>query len=141
VTRAGEDPSTEEDEVSRDLEETLKGYEDLVGYVPDGIRARLTLLSDLSPEFLERLERIRGESVEPQHIDAVTVQMLMFAILLVARDTEARAHARIALRKGATPEQLLDVIGVAGWLGGAQAYNMGFRSLQQALADERAAEA
>ena len=127
--------------MSADLDETLKGYEELVGYVPDGSKARLELLTDLSPQFLERIERFRGESVTPEHLDAVTVQMLMFAILLFARDTEAEAHARIALRNGATPEQLLDVIGVAGWLGGAQAYNMGFRTLQKALADERGFEA
>jgi alkylhydroperoxidase/carboxymuconolactone decarboxylase family protein YurZ len=123
--------------LSQDLEQTLRSYEDLVGYVPEGIRARLTLLTELSPEFLERLERTRSENVTTEHIDAVTVQMLMFAILCFDRDTEAEAHARIALRNGASPEQLLEVIQVAGWLGGAQAYNMGFRSLQKALEGER----
>jgi alkylhydroperoxidase/carboxymuconolactone decarboxylase family protein YurZ len=62
----------------------------------------------------------------------------MFAILLFDRDEDALAHARIALRSGATPEQLLDVVRVAGWLGGAQAFNAGFRILQAALDAERA---
>jgi alkylhydroperoxidase/carboxymuconolactone decarboxylase family protein YurZ len=124
--------------MSEEIERQLEQYTDLVGYVPDGIRARLTLLSELSPEFLASLERTRAESVQPQNLDPVTVQFVMFAILLFARDTEALAHARIALRQGATPQQLLDVIRVAGWLGGAQAYNMGFRTLQEALAGERA---
>lgn len=121
---------------SADVQQTLDRYTDLVGYVPDGIRARVTLLSEIAPDFLERIESVRADSVAPAHLDALTVQFIMFAILLFDRDPEALAHARIALRNGGTQEQLLDVIRLAGWMGGAQAYNMGFRSLQQALADE-----
>jgi alkylhydroperoxidase/carboxymuconolactone decarboxylase family protein YurZ len=74
--------------------------------------------------------------VAPTTLDPVMVQLVMFAILCFDRDEEALAHARIALRQGASVAQLLDVIRVTGWMGGAQAYNMGFRSLQRALADE-----
>ncbi len=127
---------TEEASVSQDIEEQIQQYTELVGYVPAGIRARLELLSEWAPEFLETIERTRREGVAPKTLDPIMVQLLMFAILCFDRDEEALAHARIALRQGASVEQLLDVIRVTGWLGGAQAYNMGFRSLQRALRDE-----
>lgn len=121
-----------------DVDSRLQQYVDLIGYVPAGIHARLTLLGELDPDFLDRLERRRGESVEPSHLPHLTVQLLQYAILLFARDEDALAHARIALRMGAGPQELLDVIRVAGWLGGAPAYNMGFRTLQDALEHEAA---
>ena len=124
--------------MSQSIDATLESYRELVGYVPDGIRARLTLLSELDPKFLGEIEAFRAGNLSSEALGPVVVQFLMFAILLFDRDEDALAHARIALRQGATPEQLLDVVRVAGWLGGAQAFNAGFRILAAAIEAERA---
>jgi alkylhydroperoxidase/carboxymuconolactone decarboxylase family protein YurZ len=121
------------------IEERFERYRQLVGYVPEGIRARVELLSRLDPEYLETIEATRASNVNARHLDRVVVQFLMLAILLVNRDEEALAHASAALRMGATPDQLLDVVRIAGWLGGAQSFNLGFRVLDKLLKEQQPA--
>jgi alkylhydroperoxidase/carboxymuconolactone decarboxylase family protein YurZ len=74
---------------------------------------------------------VRQLHVSAEHLDPQTVQFIMFAILLFDRDDDAVVHARIASKLGASMEQLLDVVKLAGWLGGAQAFNGGFRALEK----------
>jgi 4-carboxymuconolactone decarboxylase len=110
-------------------------YEELLGFVPPRIQARMNLGARVDPELLELQERVRAHAMYPRCFDVKTTQLMLFGILLALTSDAARIHAIAARRAGATWEELNAVSGLAYLFRGLSAANIGAEILQK-LAEE-----
>ncbi len=127
---------------SRVAPETMAGmrsrYEELLGFVPPRIEARLALGSRLDPELLELQERVRARAMYPACFDVKTAQLMLFGILLALTSDAARIHAIAARRAGATWEELWAVVNLAYLFRGLSAANIGAEVLHRLAQEEGA---
>ena len=89
-----------------DREETLaeRGnvYQELLGFVPPRIEARLNVTGALDPAMLDLQEKIRGHGMYPKCFDIKTSQLMLFGMLLMDLNDAAPLHAIAARRAGAS---------------------------------------
>ena len=109
-----------------EMEKVRQKYRDMIGAVPPSVEARLQTAGKLDPEGLRLAEAMRSHALYPAAIDNKTVQLIAFAMML-AKGVEggAMAHARAALRAGASMEELQAVVTLASFYCGITAMNMG----------------
>ncbi len=106
------------------LAEFERRYEDMIGFTPPKVAKRLKLGMSIDPGLLAALEDWRIAALTPEAIDAKTVQLICFAILLAQTSEAAANHARAAVKAGATREELHAVAGLAALFRGLAAFNM-----------------
>jgi alkylhydroperoxidase/carboxymuconolactone decarboxylase family protein YurZ len=111
-------------------------YEELIGFVPPRIEARVDLGSRLDPALLELEERVRAHAMYPACFDVKTAQLMLFGILLALVSDAARLHAIAARRAGATWEELHAVVGLAFLFRGLPAANLGAEVLHKMAVEE-----
>lgn len=112
-------------------------YQDLVGFVPPRIQARLRVSGEVDPEHLRLQEDMRQHCMYPPCFDVKTAQLMLFGMLLSNMAEGARFHGVAARRAGATWEELHAVAAMAGLFRGLSAMNLAAEILDQMMQSEQ----
>lgn len=116
-------------------------YEELLGFVPPRIEARLSVTGALDPVLLDLQERMREQAMYPKCFDVKTAQLMLFGMLLMDLSDAAPLHAIAARRAGATWEELQAVISLCFLFRGLSAANRGAEILANLAKREADADA
>ena len=100
-------------------------YQDLLGFVPPRIEARLHVTGALDPHMLDLQEQIRAHGMYPKCFDVKTAQLMLFRMLLMDLNDAATLHGIAARRAGATWEEMQAVINLCFLFRGLSAANRG----------------
>lgn len=98
-------------------------YLDMLGFVPPKVAARLADMSVQEPEMLRAQEAARAIALETPHLDRVTVQLILVAVLGVQLRDATALHVAAALRAGATEAQVRAALALAYVFGGQSVAN------------------
>ena len=123
------------------LEERGAIYQDLLGFVPPRIEARLAVTGALDPELLDLQERLRAHAMYPRCFDVKTAQLMLFGMLLMDLNDAAQLHALAARRAGASWEELQATVSLCFLFRGLSAANRGAEILANLAKREKEAEA
>ena len=116
-------------------------YQDLLGFVPPRIEARINVTGALDPVLLDLQERMREQAMYPRCFDTKTAQLMLFGMLLMDLNDAAPLHAIAARRAGATWEELQAVISLCFLFRGLSAANRGAEILANVAKREADADA
>jgi alkylhydroperoxidase/carboxymuconolactone decarboxylase family protein YurZ len=112
-----------------DAQESLdrrgKVYQELLGFVPPRIEARLHVTGALDPQMLHLQEQVRAHGMYPKCFDVKTAQLMLFGMLLMDLNDAATLHGIAARRAGATWEEMQAVINLCFLFRGLSAANRG----------------
>lgn len=125
----------------RMVEEAGKIYEELIGFVPPRIEARLNVTGALDPKLVELQEQMRAHAMYPKSFDVKTAQLMLFGMLMMDSSDAAVLHAIAARRAGATWHELQDVVSLCFLFRGLSAANKGAELLANLMAREEEASA
>ncbi|HEY9280742.1 MAG TPA: carboxymuconolactone decarboxylase family protein [Eoetvoesiella sp.] len=100
-------------------------YEDLLGFVPPRIEARMAVTGALDPVLLDLQERMREHAMYPKCFDVKTSQLMLFGMLLMSSSDAAVLHGIAARRAGATWEEMQAVVSLCFLFRGLSAANKG----------------
>ena len=121
--------------------EAGKIYEELIGFVPPRIEARLEVTGALDPKLVELQEQMRAHAMYPKSFDVKTAQLMLFGMLMMDGSDAAVLHAMAARKAGATWQELQDVISLCFIFRGMSAANKGAELLANlAQREEEAAQ-
>jgi len=112
-------------DASHTLQQRAEVYQDLLGFVPPRIEARLNVTGALDPTMLALQERVREHGMYPKCFDVKTAQLMLFGMLLMDLSDAAALHAIAARRAGASWEELQAVINLCFLFRGLSAANRG----------------
>jgi alkylhydroperoxidase/carboxymuconolactone decarboxylase family protein YurZ len=115
-------------------------YEQLLGFVPPRIEARITVTGALDPTLLDLQERMREQAMYPKCFDTKTAQLMLFGMLLMDLNDAAPLHAIASRRAGATWEELQAVVSLCFLFRGLSAANRGAEILANVAKREAQAE-
>jgi len=121
------------------IEERGRIYEDLLGFVPPRIEARLNVTGALDPKMVELQEQMREHGMYPKSFDVKTAQLMLFGMLLITLSDAAILHGIAARRAGATWQEMQDVVNLCFLFRGLSAANRGAEILAN-IAEREAAE-
>jgi alkylhydroperoxidase/carboxymuconolactone decarboxylase family protein YurZ len=107
------------------LEERSAIYQELLGFVPPRIEARLAVTGALDPQLLDLQERLREHAMYPKCFDIKTAQLMLFGMLLMDLSDAALLHALAARRAGASWEELQATVSLCFLFRGLSAANRG----------------
>jgi len=123
------------------VEERNAIYQDLLGFVPPRIEARLAVTGALDPKLLDLQERMREQAMYPKCFDVKTAQLMLFGMLLMDLSDAAPLHAIAARRAGANWEELQAVVSLCFLFRGLSAANRGAEIMANLAKREAEAEA
>lgn len=123
------------------LKERQAIYEELLGFVPPRIRARLAVTGAIDPDIIELQEQLREHAMYPKCFDIKTAQLMLFGMLLMDLSDAAQLHAIAARRAGASWEELQAVISLCFLFRGLSAANRGAEILANLAKREQEAPA
>ena len=112
-------------DASQTLEQRAAIYQELLGFVPPRIEARLNVTGALDPDMLDLQERIRELGMYPKCFDVKTAQLMLFGMLLMDMSDAAQLHGIAARRAGASWEEMQAVINLCFLFRGLPAANRG----------------
>lgn len=115
--------------------EYYKIYEELIGFVPPRIKARIEVGSQIDPDLLDKVEEMRKLTMYPEALDTKTAQLILFALLLSHVAPAAEYHARGAMRAGASLQEMHAAAGLAFLFRGMPAFNLAGEILQKLMND------
>lgn len=105
------------------MNEKVHAYKDQIGE-----------LSDVLPGVVKSYHEFTGECFQPGAIDAKTKQLIALGIGLFANNEVCTFyHVEEARAKGATDQEIMETIAVAGAVGGGHALSQGAMRVQKAL--------
>jgi 4-carboxymuconolactone decarboxylase len=116
-------------------------YEELLGFVPPRIEARINVTGALDPALLDLQEKMRERAMYPKCFDVKTAQLMLFGMLLMDLNDAAPLHAIAARRAGASWEELQAVISLCFLFRGLSAANRGAEILANVAKREAEADA
>ena len=119
--------------------ERCQPYEELIGFVPPRIEARMAVTGALDPVLLDLQERIRSHAMYPKCFDVKTAQLMLFGMLLMDGSDAAVLHGIAARRAGATWEEMQAVVSLCFLFRGLSAANKGAETLANIAQREDAA--
>lgn len=107
------------------VEERGRIYEELLGFVPPRIEARLNVTGALDPKMVDLQEQMRDHAMYPKSFDVKTAQLILFAMLLMDLSDAAILHGIAARRAGASWAEMQDVVNLVFLFRGLSAANRG----------------
>jgi len=110
-------------------EERAKIYEELIGFLPPRIEARLNVTGAIDPEIIGLQEQMREHAMYPKCFDVKTAQLMLFGMLLMDMSDAAALHGIAARRAGASWEEMQAVISLCFLFRGLPAANRGAEML------------
>lgn len=123
------------------VEDASRIYEDLIGFVPPRIEARLNVTGALDPKLVDLQEQMRAHAMYPKSFDVKTSQLMLFGMLMMDGSDAAVLHAIAARRAGASWHELQDVVSLCFLFRGLSAANKGAELLANLAAREEEASA
>ena len=123
------------------IEERKAIYQDLLGFVPPRIEARIAVTGALDPKLLDLQEKLRGHAMYPKCFDVKTAQLMLFGMLLMDMSDAAQLHGIAARRAGATWEEMQAVVSLCFLFRGLPAANRGAEILASLAKREAEAKA
>lgn len=115
-------------------------YEELLGFVPPRIRARMAVTGALDPKLLDLQEQMRAHAMYPKCFDTKTSQLMLFGMLLMDLSDAAQLHAIAARRAGASWEEMQAVVSLCFLFRGLSAANRGAEILANVAKREHEAK-
>ena len=106
-----------------------KVYEELLGFVPPRIEARMAVTGALDPVLLDLQEKMREHAMYPKCFDVKTAQLMLFGMLLMDSSDAAVLHGIAARRAGASWEEMQAVVSLCFLFRGLSAANRGAETL------------
>jgi alkylhydroperoxidase/carboxymuconolactone decarboxylase family protein YurZ len=100
-------------------------YEELLGFVPPRIEARINVTGALDPTMVDLQEKMREHAMYPKSFDVKTSQLMLFGMLLMDMSDAAVLHGIAARRAGASWAEMQDVINLCFLFRGLSAANRG----------------
>ena len=100
-------------------------YNELIGFVPPRIEARMAVTGALDPTLLDLQEKMRERAMYPKCFDVKTAQLMLFGMLLMDMSDAAQLHAIAARRAGASWEEMQAVVSLCFLFRGLPAANRG----------------
>jgi alkylhydroperoxidase/carboxymuconolactone decarboxylase family protein YurZ len=100
-------------------------YENLVGFVPPRIAARIDQLGRQDPRTLELQEELRARIMHENCLGEKSSQLMLFGMLLILLRDAALTHGIAARRAGASWEEMQATVNLAFLFGGLSAANRG----------------
>ena len=100
-------------------------YQELIGFVPPRIEARLAVTGALDPKLVDLQEKMREHAMYPKCFDVKTAQLMLFGMLLMDLSDAAVLHGIAARRAGATWEEMQAVVSLCFLFRGLSAANRG----------------
>ena len=113
------------DDKNQTIEERAAVYQDLLGFVPPRIEARLHVTGALDPTMIDLQEKIRSHGMYPKCFDVKTAQLMLFGMLLMDQSDAATLHGIAARRAGASWEEMQAGINLCFLFRGLPAANRG----------------
>ncbi len=121
-----------------DVDRYTRIYEELLGFVPPRIEARMAVTGAIDPEMVAIQERMREHAMYPRCFDVKTAQLMLFGMLLMDMSDAAVLHGIAARRAGATWEEMQAVVNLCFLFRGLSAANRGAETLAH-IAEREAA--
>lgn len=106
-------------------EERARPYQELIGFVPPRIEARLNVTGALDPEMVRLQEAVRAHGMYPRSFDVKTAQLMLFGMLLMDGSDACVLHGIAARRAGASWHELQDTVNLVFLFRGLSAANRG----------------
>lgn len=106
-------------------EERGRIYEELIGFLPPRVEARLNVTGALDPKVLDLQEQLRTHAMYPKSFDVKTAQLMLFGMLLMDMSDAAALHGIAARRAGASWAEMHDVVSLCFLFRGLSAANRG----------------
>lgn len=128
-------------DITASSEERGAIYQQLLGFIPPRIEARINVTGALDPTLLDLQERMRAQAMYPKCFDTKTAQLMLFGMLLMDLNDAAPLHAIAARRAGASWEELQAVISLCFLFRGLSAANRGAEILANVAKREADADA
>lgn len=100
-------------------------YQELLGFVPPRIEARMAVTGALDPTMLDLQERMREHGMYPKSFDVKTAQLMIFGMLLMDGNDAAVLHGIAARRAGASWNEMQDTVNLCFLFRGLSAANKG----------------
>lgn len=113
-------------------------YEELIGFVPPRVEARMTVTGALDPALLDLQERLRAHAMYPACFDVKTSQLMLLGMLLMDGSDAAVLHGIAARRAGATWTEMQAVVSLCFLFRGLSAANKGAETLANIARHEEA---
>jgi 4-carboxymuconolactone decarboxylase len=110
---------------SQTLEQRSEIYQQLLGFVPPRIEARLNVTGAIDPQMVELQEQIREHGMYPKCFDVKTAQLMLFGMLLMDLSDAAILHGIAARKAGASWEEMQAVVNLCFLFRGLSAANRG----------------
>lgn len=107
------------------LEERAAIYQELIGFIPPRIEARLSVSGALDPKLVDLQEQLREHAMYPKCFDVKTSQLMLFGMLLMDLSDAAVLHGIAARRAGASWEEMQAVVSLCFLFRGLSAANRG----------------
>jgi alkylhydroperoxidase/carboxymuconolactone decarboxylase family protein YurZ len=123
------------------LDERNAIYQELIGFVPPRIEARMAVTGALDPRLLDMQEAMREHAMYPKCFDVKTAQLMLFGMLLMDMSDAAQLHAIAARRAGASWEEMQAVVSLCFLFRGLPAANRGAEILANLAKREVEAQA
>ncbi|MDB5915407.1 MAG: carboxymuconolactone decarboxylase family protein [Ramlibacter sp.] len=120
-------------------EERCRIYEELLGFLPPRIEARLSVTGALDPKMVDLQEQIRSHGMYPKSFDVKTAQLMLFGMLLMDASDAAVLHAMAARKAGASWNELQDTVNLCFLFRGLSAANRGAEIMANIAAREQQA--
>ncbi len=128
-------------DTSASLEQRAQIYDELVGFLPPRIEARLRVTGALDPKILEMQEALREYGMYPDCFDVKTSQLMLFGMLLMDLSDAAVMHGIAARKAGASWKEMQAVINLCFLFRGLPAANRGAEILANICDRESKSEA
>lgn len=107
------------------FEDRVSIYEELIGFVPPRIEARMAVSGALDPTIVDMQEALRKHAMYPKCFDVKTAQLMLFGMLLMDLSDAAILHGIAARRAGATWDEMQAVVNLCFLFRGLSAANRG----------------
>lgn len=105
--------------------DTETAYVDMIGYLPPRVASRFAVTGALDPDALAIQEKLRSHAFTAGVFDDKTVQLIVFAMMVVELSDAATMHVHAARRAGASWEELQAIVTLASVFRGVPAANRG----------------
>lgn len=112
-------------DTDQSLDQRAAIYQELIGFVPPRIEARLAVTGALDPKLVDLQEQMREHAMYPKCFDVKTAQLMLFGMLLMDLSDAAVLHGIAARRAGATWEEMQAVVSLCFLFRGLSAANRG----------------
>ncbi len=114
---------------NQERDATAQSYQDMAGFLPPRVEARLAVTGSLDPQMVQFQEQVRAHALETDCFDDKMVQLIIFGMLVCELSDAAIIHGVAARKAGASWKEMQAIINLAYVFRGVSAANRGAEML------------